>query len=299
MIVECDQCKLIVERRFQAVWLAQPHHFCGRKCSALARKPGELNYATWMANRDLDAINTAREKTMLARYGARSSFEMVGFRERSMKTSLEHWGVEHPMMSAEVQRAQRDALIARHGVTNSYQVPSVVERSKATQLERYGAEHYMQSSEFKQLVQTLEFQRVRHQTMKLAGTHRTSRAEDACYDRLREAFGRVERQAYVGHKRWSIDFYVNDIDTYVQFDGVYWHGLDRALATIKEFRKPRDRAIYQKWATDREQDAWFAAHDLRLVRVTDKEFDSDPQACLLRIAGDRCPVSSSPHARST
>jgi hypothetical protein len=59
------------------------------------------------------------------------------------------------------------------------------------------------------------------------------------------------------------------IDTYVQLDGVYWHGLDRPIELIAEHRTKRDVQIHKKWATDREQDAWFAERGMKLVRITD------------------------------
>jgi hypothetical protein len=66
--------------------------------------------------------------------------------------------------------------------------------------------------------------------------------------------------------------YVTDIDTYVQFDGVYWHGFDRLIEDIVEYKSPRDVIIHRKWNTDRAQDAWFKDAGMHLIRVTDTEF---------------------------
>lgn len=82
---------------------------------------------------------------------------------------------------------------------------------------------------------------------------------------------------------WNIDLYVPQIDTYVQFDGVYWHGLDRPIELIKESSRQRDKVIYKKWLIDRAQDEWFAKMSKRLVRITDVEFKKDVNACLRRI----------------
>jgi hypothetical protein len=108
--------------------------------------------------------------------------------------------------------------------------------------------------------------------MKLSGTYRKSKSEDQCYDLLCECFGAddVERQVRI-NDRWAIDFYIKSIDTYVyvQFDGVYWHGLDRPIELIAEHRTKRDVQIHKKWATDREQDAWFSERGMKLIRISD------------------------------
>lgn len=82
---------------------------------------------------------------------------------------------------------------------------------------------------------------------------------------------------------WNVDMYVPDIDTYIQFDGVYWHGLDRPVEEIKNSNTKRNIAIYKKWTIDREQDEWFLKVSKRLVRITDIEFKKDEDACLQRI----------------
>jgi hypothetical protein len=82
---------------------------------------------------------------------------------------------------------------------------------------------------------------------------------------------------------WNVDMYVPELDTYVQFDGTYWHGLDRPIEIIRESRSACDTTIYKKWLTDREQDAWFNASGKRLIRITDDEFKHDPRSCVERI----------------
>jgi hypothetical protein len=71
---------------------------------------------------------------------------------------------------------------------------------------------------------------------------------------------------------WPIDFYVKSIDTYIQFDGEYWHGLDRPLEEIQKFKTSRDRRIFEGWNRDREQDKWFREQGLKLNRITNKQF---------------------------
>ena len=109
--------------------------------------------------------------------------------------------------------------------------------------------------------------------MKANGTYRKSSVEDALYVYLCDKHGveQIVRNALVNN-RWPIDFYVKSIDTYVQLDGVYWHGLDRPIEVISEHRTKRDAQIHKKWLTDREQDRWFREQGLNLIRLTDVQF---------------------------
>lgn len=81
------------------------------------------------------------------------------------------------------------------------------------------------------------------------------------------------RQKRVKGSGRPIDFYIESIDTYVQFDGVYWHGLDRPIELIEERKNSHDQEIADRWHKDREQDEWFKAKGLKLVRITDQVFD--------------------------
>jgi hypothetical protein len=72
--------------------------------------------------------------------------------------------------------------------------------------------------------------------------------------------------------QYDIDFYVKSIDTYVQFDGVYWHGLDREKRIIEQSLKPRDKVIFSTIVRDLKQNKDFVNMGLKLIRITDKEF---------------------------
>lgn len=126
-----------------------------------------------------------------------------------------------------------------------------------------------------------------HESRKASGAYaKQSKAEDAFHAVLIELFGNDDVERWKLVQRWPIDFYVKSLDTYIQFDGEYWHGLDRPIELIRTSMKPRDRAIVGKWETDRRQVAWFAEHGMRLVRVTDVQFQFEPRECLRRVIGE-------------
>ena len=103
---------------------------------------------------------------------------------------------------------------------------------------------------------------------------KSSKPEEKLYTLLCAWFDvdNVSRNVFV-NSRWPIDFYIKSIDTYVQLDGIYWHGLDRPIEVIAEHRTKRDAQIHKKWLTDREQNRWFSEREMNLVRVTDAQFN--------------------------
>jgi hypothetical protein len=107
--------------------------------------------------------------------------------------------------------------------------------------------------------------------MQANSTYRKSGPEDRLYDTLCNVYesDNVVRQVAVPGTKWLIDFYIRSIDTYVQLDGAYWHGLDRPIEVIAEHKTKRDVQIHKKWLTDREQDKWFNRMGKLLIRVID------------------------------
>lgn len=104
-------------------------------------------------------------------------------------------------------------------------------------------------------------------------------------EHLKEMFSGVKNTVKVNG--WYIDLYVEEIDTYVQADGVFWHGLDRSLDEIRKLKYEVDHDILKNYARDREADKWFSENGRKLVRVTDIEWKQEvnKRALLLRKLG--------------
>jgi hypothetical protein len=160
-------------------------------------------------------------------------------------------GVAYPMQSAAVRAKTIATCQSRYGVDNVQQVADIKQRSCLTFLAR------------------LEDEQQYHGVW-------TSKQEDAFFECLVRRFGREDvvrqKRAPAAQDHRVVDFYMKSIDTYVQFDGAYWHGLDRPIDVIEKSDTQRDKDIARRWRDDRAQDVVFAAQKLRLVRVTDVEF---------------------------
>jgi len=137
-----------------------------------------------------------------------------------------------------------------------------LEAMKRTNIQKYGVEYISQAQEIKHK---------KHTSMKRNRTYGKSKVEDFAHDLLIEIFGKEEVERQHSINGWAIDFYVRSAKTYLQIDGVYWHGLDRSLADIKTSGKSRDSYILANRAKDEQQNQWFLERNLNLIRITDKQ----------------------------
>lgn len=166
------------------------------------------------------------------------------------KQFQEKLGVDYPMHRADIREKSVETCLERYGVRNVQQVAEINARSNDTFLKRL------------------------EKRQKTLGVW-TSKAENRFYDRLLEYFTAddIIRQKRAAGHRSPIDFYIKTIETFVQFDGVYWHGLDSPLEEIAKLNTKHDIEIYERYYRDIEQCKWFVEKGLKLVRVTDVEFD--------------------------
>lgn len=159
----------------------------------------------------------------------------------------------------------------RYGAPTTLQSPRLKEHVRSTMQKRYGVDFPMQSTDVKSRFDFKAAAIKRHATMKEHGSYKQSQEEQK-FGLWLESQWEVTTHVVV-NSTWPIDFYLPKFDLYLQFDGVYWHGLDRPIAEIRASSVPRDRVIARKWQTDRDQEVWFANNGMCLLRIRSDEFD--------------------------
>ncbi len=241
-----------------------------------------------------DTIKKFHE-TCLERYGTKTPTECKQVREKSIKTCQKNYGVDYPQQSKInrkksmktcqekygtpiasqsdiVQKKVKQTLMKKYGVENAMQSEVIKKKQQNTILQKYGVTNISQLPETKAKINYVELRKKAHATMKKRGNYGKSKIEDDFYQCLTELLkpNTIERQASV-HK-WSIDFFIENMKMYIQFDGVYWHGLNRPIDVIKQFKNPRDKVIYATYLRDQEQNKWFKQSNIKLIRIQDEEF---------------------------
>ena len=288
-VLKCDTCNKVWETRGSRVRITQRKtHSCSKTCKSNAHKTGGVT-------------DVHRAKTCLDRYGVENPFASEKCKKKMRQTWKEKYGVEHARSSDVVKQKVKATMIERWGVDQAMKSPILKARQVETMQRNWGVDYPMQLQHVREAMISGSIAKygVPYHQMNPEQAHRVlekrtregtlyqSKPENAFYDLLVEKYGvdDVQRQVLM-NKHWSIDFHVKSTNTYVQFDGVYWHGLDRPIELISESGKNghrRDMGIYCKWLVDRQQDRWFEERSLRFVRVTDQELKTDSAACLLKV----------------
>jgi hypothetical protein len=311
IVLKCSECNKLFCNRYVTKFLNAKLHFCSKQCHANAlcvdhilnlkiretclKKFGYVSASsstemkekvkkTSIKRYGVENVFQAQEfiskieQTCLERYGVKHYTMTQEFKDRCKKENLEKLGVEYPMQSLDVRKKAEIATFAHYGVKNPSQANEIKEKKKQTCLLHYGVEYYTQSEHSKNNPNYKLGAAKAHETRKKNKTYVTSKLENLFYDFLCEQFNasNVIRQIRI-NQRWEIDFYINSLSVYVQFDGIYWHGLDRPIEEIREHKQLRDVTISKKYDTDREQEKWFLENDLSLVRIIESSFKDNTQ----------------------
>jgi hypothetical protein len=101
----------------------------------------------------------------------------------------------------------------------------------------------------------------------------TSKVEDSVYEILCERFGAedVKRWKYITRScgtKHNVDLFIISLNTYIEVDGEYWHGLDRPYEELPD-------AFRAKFDHDRALDTYCVQNAIKLVRVTDLEIKAN------------------------
>lgn len=309
-VCECDGChRIFTSKNSQTTRLKNNKHqltFCSGKCcshsSARVKKCAKTNIVRYGGVAPMCSL-TVREKShttclkryssktylgsttasqkirnsMNERYGVDYATQLSDFNEKRKNTWMSLYGVDNPMKSESFRAKLVSSCLERHGVENVFKLQAVKEKIKMTCLKHHGVTHHMKSDVIKQRVDKRFASKLRHNTMKIRGIYsrQASSTENALYHALVERYGYEHVKRHVNVNDWCIDLYVDKLNTFIQHDGVYWHGLDRSLDDILKFKNPRDKTIYDTFCRDRKQDAWFLENQLILFRTTDQVTPAD------------------------
>ena len=304
IIFKCDQCGIKFSRRLHAKEFKRYFNFCSKSCKAYSCRNGEKlrnkieeityqKYGVRVSSQAEETKKKARE-TCLERYGAVSSANNPAIKEKQINTLIKNYGVDnifkrvdlreqwmkekygvpYAMQSEELSKKCIETFKRNHDTPESFKILS--DKRRETWIKKFGIDSPFKMKKCKLAAHSEKANLKRHNTMKERGLYKKSHVEDRLYYFLCNRYENVERNARV--QNWPIDFYVKELNTYIQLDGVYWHGLDRPLEIIKNSNGYRDNVIYKKYCTDQKQNEWFTKNNMKLVRITDIEFEKAKKA---------------------
>lgn len=180
-------------------------------------------------------IKRKQEETCLQRYGVKNAFQNKEVQEKMKQTLRELYGVANAMKSEYIKSILEQTCMERYGCKNILQVPEFHKKQKNTMIQKYGAPNASQVP---------ELQQKKYDTMNENDTWPwKSKPEKEIKEMLEKKFNKVEYQ-YNKDPRYPFlcDFYIVDIDTFIEFQGFISHGGH----PYNPFSK-RDRDKENKW----------------------------------------------------
>ena len=211
-----------------------------------------------------------REKACLIKYGVKNPYQIPNIiehiktinkakrSESNVKLKITNnikYGGNSPTCSNEIKEKIKNKLLLNYGVTNAYLIESVKEnckneniknknihkqKRKITCQEKYGIDN---------VYKIKEIQNKAYQTKKKNKTFITSKFEEYCYNELIKYFKEIKRQYKSELYPFCCDFYIPEIDTYIEIQGHWAHGPHQF-----DPNNLQDQLLLKKWQSKNNSD---------------------------------------------
>ena len=196
-----------------------------------------------------EIVKEKTKQTCLKRYGVEYAGQIEEAKEKSKKTCLEKYGSEYYIGSKDRLEKTIEFSKQNYNVDWFTKSEEIKNKAKETMLRRYGVEYSMQIPKNREymsyLMSSYEMQERRYNTMKRNHTFNSSSTEEELFLYIKSRFPTVVRQ-YKDKNRYPYfcDFYVPELDYFIEFQGYYTHGKhpfnpnsDEDLQLIEYYKK--------------------------------------------------------------
>lgn len=230
-------------------------------------------------------IREKRKKTCLERYGVEAVAQSEAFKQKFRATMLERHGVENPLSDPSVRLRIEETCLERYGVRFASQSLASKEASKETCKLRYGVENQMQSAVIKEKVRrtnlvkygvtcVLHTPEVR-KTVRQRNSAGVSKKETDFFERLARVFEKVDRHVNVAVENATreVDYYIHDIECFVNYNGTYWHGKNTTDEELASSSSRQSEGIRRTKRYDAELVKWFNKNEQNFMVVWEDEED--------------------------
>lgn len=201
----------------------------------------------------LEESKQKSRETKLVNHGS----ETYNNKEKYRKTCIEKYGVDNIFKDTEYRKVWENKRVEsirnnskndNNWITRPENVDNNLEKRIQTCLNTYGVEHYMQSENAQEQMQ----ERVDKiwTTKKKNGTTNTSIIENEIYNILIKKYKVVHREYKDNRYPFRCDFYIEDIDLFIEYHGYFTHGKDIFLNSEEDIKllenwKHRGGSFYQ------------------------------------------------------
>jgi len=160
-------------------------------------------------------IKAKQQATNIERYGVPVPAQNLKVIEKTINTNINKFGTIAPSQNPSIKEKTYQTNFDRYGVSNPAKLEENKEKSRQTCLNKYGVEYTQQVPKIREKG---------YETSKLNGSFEKSEEEENFEQYLKMIDPSTEHHVKHPELGHVIDFYMHNLDVWVQYDGIYWHG---------------------------------------------------------------------------
>ena len=162
--------------------------------------------------------------TCQERYGVSSYTKLNECKEKIANTNLEKYGSSCSLHGKDIEEKVKRTNLEKYGVENVFAAEEIKEKIINTNLEKYGVTNYSKLESHKIKLNSPEAKEKAHLTKLRNHTYNKSKPEEHCYKLLSKIFRNIKRQYKSDKYPFACDFYIQDYDLYIEYNGHWTHG---------------------------------------------------------------------------
>lgn len=177
-------------------------------------------------------------QTIIDKYGVENVFQSTDIQDKIKQTCIHRYGVENPAQSSDIQKKVENTLFSHYGVKRYLSSPEGREKYKNTCISRFGVSNPSQLETIKKKKRNTllrnygvtnpsydaSIREKRLDTKRKNGTFTSSAPEDTIYLLFKSVYQNTVRQYTSEKYPYMCDFYIPEIDTYIEYNGNWTHG---------------------------------------------------------------------------
>lgn len=210
-------------------------------------------------------IKKAKE-TCIKKYGIDNPSKVSEVKNKTRKTCLKKYGYENPMQNLQIKTKCRvnvkNSLLKKYGVECSTYIPGVSQKIAESW-------HKKTQDEIDVIINKQIL------TKKLNNTITTSSLEETIYSLLQTKFNNITRQYKESRYPFNCDFYIPDLDLFVEIQGIWTHGgkpfegISKDLEKLNIWKEKAKTSKFYKIAID----VWTICDPLKRQTAKDNDLN--------------------------
>lgn len=249
--------------------------FCGNPTIFLGTKYGYSKHCSCKCSAIDERTKRKREQTNQKLFGVNYPAKSEQIKEKTSRVFMEKYGVPWGFQSESIKEKIETTLLGKYGVRSLFQLPEVREKAMnaisenidevnkkkiATSLANYGETSWAKTDWGRKFLKDMgkDSKTIEKKTlsMKENNSFQFSAGEELLYSKLVDVFGvdGVKREYFSDEYPYKCDFYIEPIDTYIEYNGFWHHGghwfdkdnLDDTMVLAEWKRKAVNSPNYKK-----------------------------------------------------